>query len=294
MTKRPELSIVVLSYNTKDLLLNCLKSLAKVSAEIPFETIVVDNASTDGSGDALSKFMGLDDLRVIINSENLGFARGNNSARKYVRGKYILFLNSDTIVYPQTLKATVDYLRKHPSVGALSCKTLLPNGELDKDARRSFPTPGVSFMHLILGINKYYWYESQDPNETAEVDVIQGAYFLVRKKILDDVDWFDEEYFLDGEDIDLCWKIRQRGYSIIYYPEVSILHIKGASKGKEGKVGKVDKLSRIKYRLAGVDSMAIFYKKRLWDRYPLILSFLVLAGIYTIRTYRLVKTLLRG
>ena len=128
-------------------------------------------------------------------------------------------------------------------------------------------------------------------NETHDVDVIQGAFFLTRKKVLDEVGWYDESYFLDGEDIDLCWKIKQKGYRIVYYPEVSIIHLKGATKGKKlGFNQSLSRKERLRFKSSGVESMKIFYKKRLWKNYPLPLNLVVLFGIKLLKLIRFLKT----
>ncbi len=274
-----------------------------MEGELSLEVVVVDNRSTDGSAEAISNFQfsnsppgrARGNFQFIRNKKNLGFAAGNNKAKKLVRGEYILFLNSDTEVNKNTLEETVKYFSKNKAVGAMTCKIVLPTGELDKDARRSFPTPWVSLTHLVLGLDKFfprsklfsrYWYGHKSPNETHEVDVIQGAYFLVRKKVLDDVGWFDEDYFLDGEDIDLCWKIKEKGWKIIYYPKVSITHVKKASKKKPAS-----KEERVRFIKAGVDSMEMFYRKRLWKSYPLALNLLVIVGTRLVKAMRAIKAL---
>jgi GT2 family glycosyltransferase len=165
---------------------------------------------------------------------------------------------------------------------------VLPSGTLDKDTRRSFPTPWVALTHFS-GLDKLfpksklfskYWYGYLPENETHEVDVIQGAFALARREVLDSVGWYDEDYFLDGEDIDLCWKIKSRGWKIVYLPEVSITHIKKGTKSK---------FKSLERRMAGVDSMEIFYKKRLWKKYPWLINILVIIGINFIRLVRMVK-----
>jgi GT2 family glycosyltransferase len=285
----PKLSIVILSYNTKDLLINCLVSLQKVKKEVSFEVVVVDNSSTDGTVEEVKKLK-IKNLKLIENSENLGFARGNNSARKHVSGGYVLFLNSDTEVYRNTLKETVKYMDNNSGIGALTCKTVLLSGKLDLDARRSFPTPWTALTHFsyldrIFNKSKLiarYWYTYRSANEIQDIDVLQGAFCLVRKKILDDIDWFNEKYFLDGEDIDLCWKIKNLGYRIVYYPKVEILHIKKASKRRRKRTWKLV--------LAGVNAMEIFYKDRMWERYPLVINTLVLLAIYFMKVVRVVRS----
>jgi len=244
-------------------------------------------------------------VRVVENSTNLGFAKGNNQARDYVEGEYILFLNSDTIVKKDTLKKTVNYMDEHKEVGALTCKILLPDGKIDKDTRRAFITPAIGLVHLFLKLDRLfphsktfakYWYGYMSEDTQHEVDVIQGAYFLSRKKIIDKLDWFDEDYFLDGEDIDLCWRIKKAGFKIIYFPRVSIIHFKGASKGKvESEFKKKVPLGkRLQFRMSGVNSMEIFYRKRLWKSYPIILNYLVILGIKLMKGLRYIGTLIKG
>jgi len=300
MNTKPNLSIIILNYNTKDLLKDCLLSLEKVRNEANFEVIVADNGSTDGSCEMLKKDFSW--VILVENNANLGFAAGNNRAKDYCKGENVLLLNTDTIVPKGTLKKCLEYLHENKEVGALTCKLDLLDGGVDKDARRSFPTPWVSLTHLVLGLDKIfpksplfskYWYGYIPEDTTHEVDAIQGAFFLVRKKILDKVNWLDEDYFLDGEDIDLCWKIGEAGWKIIYYPEVSIIHLKGVTKGKNKKAKKKAPLAeRIKFRASGVTSMEIFYRKRLWNKYPLLLNLLVVAGIKFLRVLRIIKMLL--
>lgn len=291
--EKPKLSIIILNYNTKELLADCIKSLKKCRDEAPFEVIVSDNDSKDGSAEMVRKKF--PEIKVL-EGKNVGFSKGNNRAKPYCKGELILFLNPDTIVNKGVIGSTVSYMDKNPSVGALSCKLILPNGSLDKDTRRSFPTPWVSFTHLVLKADRLfpnsklfakYWYGYIPDDITQEVDVIQGAFFLARKNVLDKVGWFDEDYFFNGEDIDLCWKIKKKGYKIIYYPEVFIYHIKGASKGKSKKWRhKVPFKHRLKMKLIEAKSMEIFYRKRLWKNYPILFNWFVILGI---RLYMMVK-----
>ena len=294
------LSIVILSYNTCDLLRDCLFSLEKVRNEVDFEVIVSDNGSVDDSAEMVKKeFPWIE--KVIRIGKNLGFAQGNNRAKMYVSGKYVLFLNSDTLVGKDALRETVDYLDKHNEVGAITCRLVLPSGELDKDARRSFITPWIGLTHIFLKLDRLfpnsrlfsrYWYGYISPSEIHEVDAIQGAFFLTRKRILDDLGWFDEDYFLDGEDIDLSWQIKQNGWKIMYYPKVSITHIKGAAKGKNKNYKYISLKEKLKYKMSGVNSMEIFYRKRLWSHYPIVLNVLVLLGIRTLKLLRIARLIL--
>lgn len=278
-----KLSIVILNHNTKELLEACLRSLGKVE---DFNIIVSDNASTDGSGEMVKKSFPW--VKLIENKTNLGYAAGNNAAKKYCDSEFILFLNSDVVVAPGAIRSAVDYLKDNKDVGALTAKVVLPDGQLDKDVRRSFPTPWVSFSHFS-GLDRVfpksklfakYWYGYKSEDEIDEVDVIQGAFFLTRRKVLDKVNWFDEDYFLDGEDIDICWKIKKAGWKIVYYPKVSLIHYKKASKLK---------VKSLKNVMAGVDSMEIFYRKHLWSKYPFFVSWGVISGIKVLKFVRYVK-----
>lgn len=297
--EEPILSIIILSYNTQGLLRDTIASLNKVRGELSFEVIVSDNGSTDGSIEMVKREFSW--VKLVENGKNLGFAKGNNMAKKYCKGKYVLFLNSDTQIKKGVLKECINYMERTQSVGAMTCKLVLPDGRLDKDARRSFPTPWVALTHLVLGLDKLfprsrlfakYWYGYISPNKIHEVDVIEGAFFLARKKVLNKVGWFDEDYFLNGEDIDLSWKIKNAGWKIIYYPKVSIIHVKGASKGENKKTKrKVPLKGKIKFRMAGVSAMEIFYKKRMWSQYPLFLNLLVLLGIKLLKLVRAVRVI---
>src|SRR6185369_7949700 len=298
MTK---LSIIILNYNTKELTKKCIESIVGTVTSIPYEIIVVDNGSSDGSVDEIksAKFKVQNyssKLKVIETGENVGFAKGNNAARDVVKGEYVLFLNSDTIIHPNSIEKTVVYLDEHKDVGVVTCKLVLADGSLDRDARRSFITPWIGLTHLFLRLDRLfptsklfaqYWYGYISPDATHEVDVIQGAYFLTRKEILDKVGWFDEDYFLDAEDIDLSWKIKHAGWKLIYYPEVSILHLKGATKGNNAKTKRSISLpEKLKYRLSGVNSMEIFYRQRMWKENPLIVNYLVIVGIKILKALR--------
>jgi GT2 family glycosyltransferase len=175
----------------------------------------------------------------------------------------------------------------------LTCKLVLPDGRMDKDVRRRFPTPRIAFLHLVLGKNKDYWYEDIPENKVHEVEAIQGAFFLTWKKLLDEVGWFDEHYFFDGEDIDLCYRIHEAGYKLFYYPEVTVTHLKGVTKGKVAAwKHKFSAKERKKLRLAGVASMERFFRKNLWKNYPLAFDYFVIFGINVFKIYRYFKVAL--
>jgi len=285
MADKTELSIIILNYNTKELLENCLNSMKKCENEVFLEVIVSDNASSDGSADMVRRNF---PCVKLLTGENEGFSKGNNRAKPYVKGKMVLFLNPDTIIHKDVFTGTTAYLREHKDVGALTCKLVLPDGSLDKDTRRRFPTPRISFNRLILRNGYKYWYQDVSDNIIQEVDAIQGAFFLTWKSVLDKVGWFDEDYFFQGEDIDLSWKIKNLGLKNIYYPEVSITHLKGASTGKSKLwKAKISLKHKIRVKLATVDAMEIFFRKRLFNKYPRIFSWFVIIGIKLFKVLRL-------
>lgn len=282
--KKPIVSIIIVSYNTQELLEACIKSVEKF-ADVDYEIIVSDNGSTDGT---IEKLRENKKIILIENKQNLGFAKGNNVAKNKAQGKYILFLNPDTLFTEKCLSEVIVYMSKNANVGALTCKVLLPSGKLDKDTRRSFPTPFIALTHFS-GLDKLfpkspffarYWYGYKSGDEIHEIDSLQGAFFLVQKALLDRVGWFDEDYFMDGEDIDLCFKIKKTGYSIVYYPKVSILHIKKGSKKKNKSLKSV---------VGGVIAMETFYKKRLWSKNLLVVNILVVVGIRLLVILRTIK-----
>jgi len=290
MSNKIKLSIIILNYNTSRLLEDCLNSIKKCESEISLEVIVSDNASSDGSAEMVRKKF---PWVTLIQGPNKGFSKGNNRARKKAKGEMVLFLNPDTVVNKGVLTKTTNYLIAHKKVGALTCKLILPSGEIDKDARRRFPTPRIAFSKLFLGRGREYWYEDVNPNKIQEVDAVQGAFFLTWKKILNKVGWFDEDYFFQGEDVDLCWKIREAGWKIIYYPEVFIYHLKGATTGKS-KLWKV-KISlkhKLKVKLATVEAMEIFFRKNLWKKYPVWFDWFVIFGIKVFKAIRVVGVFL--
>jgi len=288
--KKPELTVIILNYNTKELLEDCLNSVKAHMNEVPMQVIVSDNSSTDGGPEMVKKKF---PWITLIEGPNDGFSAGNNRARPLVKGEMVLFLNPDTVVHDNVFAWTVRYLKEHPKVGAVTCKLILPDGSMDKDVRRRFPTPWISFNRLVLGRTREYYYEDIPDTATHEVEAIQGAFFLSWKKILDKVGWYDEGYFFDGEDVDLCYQIYKLGYKLVYYPDVYITHLKGVTKGKVAKWRfKVTPQQRKKLRLAGVASMERFFKKNLWKKYPVWFDYFVVFGINVFKIIRYIRVAL--
>lgn len=296
--KKPDLSIVILSYNTKDLLRQCLISLGKVRKEVNFVVIVPDNGSTDGSPEMVEKeFPWV--KKVIRNGENLGFAAGNNVALKTVDTEYVLLLNPDTIVYKNTLKVVLRYLQKHKKVGAATCRVELPSGEIDYSCHRGFPTPWNAFCYFS-GLSKLfpsyklfsgYTATYMDLNKIHEIDSLTGAFAMIRTNVGKKIGWFDEDYFWNGEDIDFCFRLKKIGWKIIFIPDVNITHFKGSASGlHKTAASKPTKSVVQKAVLSSTQVMRLFYQKHLSQNYPFFVNWIVYFGINLLRILRLSKS----
>lgn len=248
------LSVVIVNYQTFEMTKNTINSILEHSYPFSYEIIVVDNASSDDSLSRLQEYF-KDKVKFIASSENNGFAAGNNQALRQVNSDYVLLLNSDTIVWENTLENIYAYMENHEDVGACGCRVRLEDGQLDKACKRSFPNVKNSFFRLfhIPTNSKDDNYNLTDLADDGiyEIDCLTGAFMFMRKSALDEVGLLDETFFMYGEDIDLCYRIKQGGWKIVYHGESSITHLKGASSKKQK-----NKLIYEFYR-----AMYIYYKK---------------------------------
>lgn len=276
-----KLSVTIVNFNAGDYLITCLKSLEDAKKEVNLEIFVIDNASEDDSIEqAKKKFP---DVKYILNDKNLGFAKAQNIGLKKITSEYVLILNPDTQVMPGTLKYLIDYIDQNLNVGAVSCKLEKEDGSIDWASHRGFPTPWASFLYYFLGNDKLYHLTKKDMTKTHEVDVIVGAFFLTRKKILEKTGLFDEKYFMYAEDIDLCMRIKNAGYKIMYVPEVSVKHFKGVSSGiKKHSQEVTSAVSDTKKRAfnAFYESMLMFYQDHYAKKYPFFINWLVYFAIH--------------
>ena len=294
-----DLSVVIVNYNTRQLLDDCLTSL--LAAEAPAggrEIIVVDNASRDGSQALVRE--NYPSVQLIASEVNRGFSAANNMGMAVANGRTILFLNSDTRLEPDALVRPLAYLDEHPKVGALTVRLIYPTGVRDPDNHRGFPTPWNAICHfsglskLFPGNPRYngYFQSYADMSQTHPVDVIAGSYMLMPMALCRELGGWDETYFFYGEDIDFCYRIRQAGYQIIYYPHVEVLHYKGASSGlrkESAKIAKPPRETRIKVAKESVRAMKIFYRKFYRQQYPWLVTAVVLAGIQVRGWFRILK-----
>ena len=224
------ISIIIVSWNTARLLENCLASILANPPASPFESWVVDNASTDDSPRMVhEKFP---QVHLIENRENVGFARANNQAIQRCTGKYILLLNPDTLVASGALQALVDFLDKHPEAGAAGARILNSDGSLQIS---SHPRPTLSrelwrLFHLdALSPYAMYPVTKWETNQPQEVDVLGGACLLLRKEVLEQVGFLDEDYFIYSEEVDLCYRIQRAGWRIYWVPQADVVHFGGQS-----------------------------------------------------------------
>ncbi len=233
-----ELSVIIVNYNVKHFLEQCLHSVVKAAKNIHTEVFVVDNNSADGSRQLVEeKFP---EVHFIGNKVNAGFSKANNQAIRKAAGKYILLLNPDTVVEEDTFTKVIDYMNRHPEAGGLGVKMIDGKGNFLPESKRGLPTPWVAFCKMF-GLSSLfpkskkfarYHLSYLDENDIHEVDVLAGAFMLLRKETLDKVGLLDEDFFMYGEDIDLSYRISKGGYKNIYFPHTTIIHYKGESTKK--------------------------------------------------------------
>ncbi|MCS7071134.1 MAG: glycosyltransferase [Anaerolinea sp.] len=280
-----DLGIVILNWNTRDLLRRCLTTVLASQGAFSYRVIVVDNLSADGSADMVrAEFPSVE---VIVSPANHGFSFGNNLGLRAFgfhgpgdvaadAPRYALLLNPDTEVPPDALHRMVQFMDAHPSVGAAGPRLVLADGTLDKACKRGFPTPMVALYHFS-GLGKLfprskifgrYNMTFIDEHEEAEVDSVVGAFMLVRREALRDVGLLDETFFMYGEDLDWALRMKRAGWSIRYHPAVTVLHVKRAASRQSAR-------AQFEFWRA----MLIFYRKHYRRSTPLPLHALILAGL---------------
>lgn len=278
-----KVSVVILSYNTKELTLNCLLSIAKYTKKIAYEVVVVDNNSTDGSPVAIQRLKGkVKNLTLIKSKENLGFSRGNNLGIKKAKGQYILLLNSDTVLKENSIEKMAEWMDKNQKVGISTCKLVGSNGKIQGNGGH-FPTllrvfswmsiediPGVIKIIRPFHPLQEKWILRDDSvyQNYWEPDWVTGAFFMIRRETLSQIGVLDEDYFMYTEDTDYCYRAKKADWKVAYVPKTSILHYGGASSTKEFPV------------LSEYKGVKTFYKKHYpaWQ-YP-FLRFLLKIGAF--------------
>jgi len=251
-----DVSIIIVNWNTKQLVLDCIRTIRE-KIHKTYEIIVVDNASTDGSQEAIKKKF--KDIIIIENKENLGFSKANNIGIKISRGKYIAFVNSDVVLINNVLDLIINFLDKNENVGIIAPKIFNEDLSLQPNCRE-FPTLWMHFcqaffLHRILPklkIIKHSFLTNFDYNKIHFVQVVSGAFFITRKVIIDKCGGLDEEFYFYGEDVEFCKRIYDDGWDIIFYPEAQIIHYGGASSSKDP----------VKYWIKLFNAYFLYFKKQ--------------------------------
>ena len=293
-----DLSIIVVNYKTKELTLQTIDSIYKAKQpEGKQETILIDNGSEDDTPAAVGKRF--PQVKIIISNKNLGFAGGNNLGIRKAKGRYVLLLNSDTIISEDTLVKMVDFMDSHSKVGLSTCRVDLFHKGIDPASHRGFPTPWAAFTYF-LGLEKIFPHSRlfgqyhqgwKDLGKTHQIDSPVGAFFMIRKRALQQVGLLDETFFMYGEDLDLSYRIKQAGWQVVYTPITKITHLKGASGLKKKVANKITseaKKQRVKTTISYFDAMKIFYRKHYRKKYFFLLKWLVFIGINCIKMIRII------
>ncbi|MEW6535977.1 MAG: glycosyltransferase family 2 protein [Candidatus Auribacterota bacterium] len=279
-----KVSIIIINYNTVDLLKKCLSSIKQYCTRDDTEIIVVDNNSHDNSVAMVqSEFP---DVVLIASKTNLGFVKGNNLAAKQAKGQYVLLLNSDTELTEDGIDGIIDFMDKTPDAGVIGGKILFPNKTLQLSCRR-FSLYLSEFINqttgLVKGINPFASYikmKHLDYGKSHIIDWVSGAYMLIRKDLINEIGLFDDEIFMFCEDMDLCKRVYNHGYSVYYFPGSTIIHYHGATAKKNPSRSIFYSFwsSSIYFRKHRGTRSAAFYKRTVFITWHLLKAFLILLG----------------
>ncbi|MBI2756644.1 MAG: glycosyltransferase family 2 protein [Chloroflexi bacterium] len=296
MSAPPDLSVVVLNYNTRHHLRRCLDSiraegstsLSGAPASLAAELWVVDNRSRDGSAEMVAREYPWANL--VRSPRNGGFAHGNNQALRQVRGRAVLLLNPDTELEPGAFEALLRLLKAHPEAGAIGPRLLRDDGTIHRACRRAFPRPEVALFQLSGLSQRFaasplfgrYNLTNLPDDAPAEVDAICGACMLVRREAMDQVGLLDERFFMYAEDIDWCWRLKQAGWTVRYEPSIVVRHQHGAA-------GSGRRLATTYHFYHAMD---LFYRKHYARSYNLAVGTFVLVGVYCGLVFALLRQVL--
>lgn len=289
----------MLNYSTRDILRDCIKN---IEGKYPnMEVFVVDNSSPDGSAQMVKDEFSKDKFPwlTLIECPNKGLAYGYNQAREQATGDYQLYMGPDAFPEKGTLEGMVDWMElpQNEKVGIATCKLVQRDFQLDMDAHRGFPTPWVAISHF-LGLdavfpkskffNGYFmgWENMEAPHE---IDLCISHFMMIRKEVFNDLGKWDEDYFLYGEDVDLCWRAKAAGWKIYYVPMWTAVHYKGASVGVRKSTQDVTTATpetKLKMHKTSANAMKIFYNKHWKDKYPMWLQKSIFLAVDTIALYR--------
>lgn len=297
------LSIIIVTYNNEKTIDICLESIYKEINDTEYEIIIVDNGSTDETikkikswevtiNNKKNRTYNIPPVTYIYNKQNIGFGKANNQGIQKARGKYILLLNPDVIISSISFKKIIDQFNSNENLAVLTINLIRPDGTRDMACHRGFPTLWRSFCYFtklekLFSFSKSlskifggYHLLHYDLTSKHEIDSPTAAFYLTTKKILQEVNGFDEDYFMYGEDLDLSYRIKQKGYSILFDPTYKAIHIKYQS-GLESSNLKSKKRTK-KYFY---DAMRIFYKKHYSSNYPMFMNNIIYAILNSIKFY---------
>ena len=279
-------SVIIVSYNTSEILKDCLNNLK--DAYTPLEVIVVDNNSPDDSADMVGNDFPW--VKLIANTNNVGLAVASNQGYKASKGDYLLYLGSDAFPKLGTIKGMVNYMDENKNVGAATAKLVLRSGDLDPDAHRGFPTPWAALTHFS-SMNKVfpksrlfnqYFMGYADLSSPHEIDLCISHFMMIKREAMVALGGWDEDYFVYGEDVDFCYRLKAAGWKVMYLPQWEAVHYKGAGVGirKETRdITKATKETRLSSRRRTTQAMELFYKKHYYKKYPTFVTGFVLFGI---------------
>jgi len=283
-----DLTVVIVSYNCREVLLDCLASMERSRQDVSYEVHLVDNASTDGTPQAVRE--GHPWVNLTASRENLGFSKGNNLAMRQSDTPFVLLLNPDTLVGDHCFDHSIAFLKAHPGAGMVSCRLVTGDGSLDLACRRSFPSAWDGFCRaaglsrrfpgsrLLARYNLTYL----DELAPAQVDAVNGAYMMVTRRAIERVGLLDEDYFMYMEDMDWCWRFTQAGFEVHYDPGCTVTHLKGQS----------SRTQSTKMIRAFFDSMELYCVKNSHPS-PGLSRWLTLAGIRAWKWLTLARNFLR-
>lgn len=286
------LAVIIVNYNTMDILKDCLTNLLQTA---PQETkiIIVDNGSTDESVDMMEQEFPKSQFPQVelVKTQNNGLATGYNLGMAHAQNPdYYLFMGTDAFPKLDCIQGVMDFLSQNPQAGIATAKLVLRSGKLDMDAHRGFPTPWTALTHFS-GLNKVFpksrlfnnyflgWQNMAVPHE---IDLCISHFMAVKKAVFDKIGRWDEDFFVYGEDVDLCWRTKQAGYKIYYLPQYECLHYKGVSVGTRKEsldVTKADTKTKTRMKSETTRAMRLFYRKHMYKKYPRMLNKLVESGI---------------
>jgi hypothetical protein len=285
-----DVSIVITTYNSRDYLKICIDSIKNNTPKYSREMIVVDDASTDGTQELVQKQY--PEINYIRNSENIGYVRSNNIGIRASKGRYVLCLNNDALVLDGAINKLIDFMEINKNAGADGPKLLNSDKTIQLQCRRSFPAP-MSSLYYFSGLSSLfpknklfgkYLLTYLDDKSTMEVDCLCGAAMVVRRDVLDKVGLMDESFFMYGDDIDWCYRIKQAGWKIYYVPEAEMIHYGGRGGSRKQSYRNIFEFYR---------AMTVYYRKHYAKKFFLPVNWLVYAGIWLKCAVSLAQNLLR-